>query len=181
MNNELFQLLSYAQNGDIKAIEELYIRFFKLIKKFAKLVKSEEAETDIKIFFLEFIKKINLTKLENKSPGELINYIYTSLQNYTFSLIKQSLKKKIDECNIIADQIYYDSYEKFELTDSLNSLKKLTKIQKQIILDIYLYNYKISEIAKSFNISRQAVNQNKIKALKVIEKELIKKGIDKLL
>lgn len=57
MNNELFQLLSYAQNGDIKAIEELYIRFFKLIKKFAKLVKSEEAETDIKIFFLEFIKK----------------------------------------------------------------------------------------------------------------------------
>lgn len=174
MNNELFQLLSYAQNGDKKATEELYLKFSKLIKKFGKIVESEEAETDIIIFFLEFIKKINLKKLENKSYGEIINYIYVSLKNYTFSLIKQSLKKKIDECNIVADQIYYDSYEKFELTDTLNSLKKLSKIQKQIILDIYLYNYKISEIAKLFNISRQAVNQNKIKALKEIENKIIK-------
>lgn len=102
--------------------------------------------------------------------------MYISLQNYTFSLIKKSLKKKIDESNIIADQIYHDSYDKFELTDTLNSLKKLSKIQKQIILDIYLYNYKISEIAKLLNISRQAVNQNKIKALKEIKKEIVTKG-----
>ncbi len=153
MNNELFQLLSNAQNGDKKATEKLYLKFSKLIKKFGKIVKSEEAETDIIIFFLEFIKKVNLKKLENKSSGEIVNYIYISLQNYTFSLIKQSLKKKIDESNIIADQIYHDNYDRFELTDSLNSLKKLSKIQKQIILDIYLYNYKISEIAKLLKTS----------------------------
>jgi len=59
---------------------------------------------------------------------------------------------------------------------NLNLQILLSKIQKQIILDIYLYNYKISEIAKLLNISRQAVNQNKIKALKEIEKELVTKG-----
>lgn len=176
MNNELFQLLFCAQNGDKKATEKLYLKFSKLIKKLSRLAEYDGAETDIIVFFLQFIKKVDLKKLENKSTGEIINYIYISLKNYTFSLMKQSLKKKIDECNIIADQLYYDSYEKFELTDSLDSLKKLTKIQKQIILDIYLYNYKISEIAKLLNVSRQAVNQNKIKALKVIEKELVKKG-----
>ncbi len=176
MNNELFQLLSNAQNGDKKATEKLYLKFSKLIRKFGKIVESKEAESDIIISFLEFIKKINLKKLENSSYGEIVNYIYISLQNHTFSLIKKSLKKKIDESNIIADQIYHDSYDKFEFTDTLNSLKKLSKIQKQIILDIYLYNYKISEIAKLLNISRQAVNQNKIKALKEIEKELVIKG-----
>ncbi len=95
MNNELFQLLSNAQNGDKKATEKLYLKFSKLIKKFGKIVESEEAESDIIIFFLEFIKKINLKKLENSSYGEIVNYIYISLQNYTFSLIKKSLKKKL--------------------------------------------------------------------------------------
>lgn len=175
MNNELFELLFYAQNGDKKATEKLYLKFFKLIKKFGKMVNLDGAETDITIFFLEFIKKINLKKLENKSSGEIINYIYISLKNYTFSLVKQVLKKKIDESNIIVDQIYYDNFDQFELIDTLNSLN-LSEIQKQITLYIYLYNYKISEIAKILNVSRQAVNQNKIKALKIIEKGLIKKG-----
>lgn len=176
MNNELFELLVNAKSGDEIAVEELYFKFSKLIKSLGKTVDLDGAETDIIIFFLKFIKKINLKKFENKSYGELINYIYISLQNYTFTLIKATLKKRIDECNFIADQIYHDSYDKFELTDTLNSLKKLSKIQKQIILYTYLYNYKISEIAKLLNISRQAVNQNKLKALKLLKKEIITKG-----
>lgn len=177
MNNELFKLLSCAQSGDKKATEELYLKFFKLIKKYGKIVKLDEAETDITIFFLEFIKKINLKKLENKTYGEVFNYVHISLKNYTFSLIKKILKKKVYEDNLFVEQIYYDSYDKFELIDILNSLKKLSNVQRQIILDIYLHNYKISEIAKFLNISRQAVNKNKIKALKVIEKEMSKGDI----
>ncbi|HBB27697.1 MAG TPA: hypothetical protein DC000_00320 [Clostridiales bacterium] len=84
MNNELFQLLSNAQNGDKRATENLYLKFSKLIKKLGKIVESEEAESDIIISFLEFIKKINLKKLENSSYGEIVNYIYITSKLYIF-------------------------------------------------------------------------------------------------
>ncbi len=176
MNNDLYDLLNTAHNGNKDSIIELYLRFSKLIKKFSILANYEEAETDLVIFLLEFISNLDLKKLSNYSQGELVNYIHKSLKNHTYNLIKHNRRKQIDEAYIEYDLPFTDTYTQNELYDFLRFTKKLTSMQQKIIIGLYLYDYTVLELASIFKISRQAVNQNKLKALELIKSEITTKG-----
>lgn len=80
MINNLYEAFKKAQNKSEEHVIELYNKFLPLIKGYGRKLNYEEAESDLIIFLLEYIKKINLNKFKNRSDGEIVNYIETNIQ-----------------------------------------------------------------------------------------------------
>ena len=176
MKNEILELLYKAKLDDKDSQVILYKKFSKSIIKLSKIANYEEAETDLVIFFLEFIKKIDLDKFRYQDKGELIIYIYKSLKNHSLNLKKKNIRKNIEITCIEIESICYDFYKNLELENIYLLIKKLTPIQKEIIIGLYVYEYSVAELSTIFKISRQAINQSKNKALKLLKDELLNKN-----
>lgn len=76
----LHEQFSQAQNGDELSKVEIYKKFLPCIKGFGRKLNYEEAETDLIIFLLEFIKKIDLKKFETRSDGEIVLYVHRAIK-----------------------------------------------------------------------------------------------------
>lgn len=170
---DLYYTLQKAQKGDEEAILKIIDKFKPTICKFKKKLNYEEAETDLIIILLETIKKIPMEKFYKRNDGIIINYIYFSLKNRSTKLFYKTIKKiktiELDE-NIIVDT-------KIQSTDSsifiYELIKKLSKIQREVIIYNILYGYTIVEISNMFHISRQAVHSAKNRGLKKLKNVLI--------
>nr|WP_256440336.1 sigma-70 family RNA polymerase sigma factor [Sedimentibacter sp. zth1] len=120
------------------------------------------------------MKKIDVSKVTKYSQGELVNYVYKSLKNHTYNLIKHKARKNIVESCMEFEMPYYDYYQEIELDTFYSYITKLTNMQKKIIIGLFVYGYTISELSKILNISRQAINQNKLRALRIIKQKVDK-------
>ncbi len=69
-----------------------------------------------------------------------------------------------DENSFINDVSYYDDQSDLENDCFLF----LTEQQRKIIVYRYIYGYSIQEISDKLNVSRQAVNRTKNRAIKII-------------
>jgi len=116
MENHLLKLLVLSKGGSNEATTEVYKKFLPLIKKFSKKLGYEEAETDMTIHLLEFIKNLNINRLKNADEGTLVNYISISMNNKYNSLLKKLITHKI-ETTCIYEQIISinDIYENLDM------------------------------------------------------------------
>lgn len=170
---QLFNILEKAKNGDKESVIYFIGKFKPTIKKFSCQLRYEEAETDLTISLIEILKRINLSKFQNKNDGSIINYIYNSLKNKKTKLFKKHVLNVIDKVHMDVD-IFEDS-KTLEIENKLiieNLLNTLTDHQKMILTDIYLKGHTAVEVANKLTISRQAVNSTKKKALRKLKKEL---------
>ncbi|MGL4731300.1 MAG: sigma-70 family RNA polymerase sigma factor [Clostridium sp.] len=162
-------ILEY-QNGNNDIILCILEKFKFSIKKFSKKLNYECAETDLNIYLIELIKKIEINKLKNKTDGAIVNYIYTSLSNKCSCLYKQNLKfynettEFNDNINSIETFLETDNIELYSLFECLNETQKL------ILVDKFLNKLTDTEIASKLGISRQSVYKNKIKGLDTLKK-----------
>lgn len=168
--DSLLNLVSKAQNGNETAMLSIIIRFEPLIKKLSRELNYEEAQTDLIIFIIELTRKIPRDKFNNNDEGQLVNYIHKSLTNRKFYLFRKYVKgtpEKIplDETRIGCESMIDKLDDKIFLEELL---RKLSTLQKQILTLKYLYGYSNIEIANKLNISRQAVNQAKNRAMNKI-------------
>ena len=62
----------------------------------------------------------------------------------------------------------------FSEIEFISNLSVLTQFEAEIITLIFYYGYKVSEIAKSRNVSRQAINQAKKRAIKKLKERQYK-------
>lgn len=141
----------------------------KFVKQFKQYIKKS-----IRGEYFNYLKKINkydevhLEKVLNESnlcipnpqnDNDIIDIIAdNNLDN--FEKLFESLLEKIDDYNLIS------------------ILNSLTLSQKKIIYYIYELNWKEKDISNYFNISIQAVNKLKHKALKKIKKEIRNKELN---
>lgn len=169
----LYNLFVQAKGGNEAAKLEIYKKFLPCIKKFARKLRYEEAETDLVISLLEFINNISLRKFKNRSDGEIFLYVYSFIKCKYLNIIKALNNKKIKTVPLKTDIKYYDYYKKIESEYILWLLSELSDIQKKVIVGKYIYNYSNIKLSKVCGISRQAIFRHKKKALEIIKLKLL--------
>lgn len=146
------------------------------IKFLSYKLKYPEAETDLIIYLFELLKTLNIKRF--KEDKEILAYVNTCLKNKSIYLHNKNNnytdKVALTPENEILDYININEqtsdYSNVFFKNLISTLKP--KYRKIIFYKFYLQLSDI-EISKIFNISRQAVNKNKRKALKDLKKQLL--------
>ncbi|MBU5675773.1 helix-turn-helix domain-containing protein [Alkaliphilus sp. MSJ-5] len=86
---ELYHLLIRAKNNDEDAIYEIIKDFDATIKKLSNSLYYEEAETDLIIELLKFIRNIDMKKFKNSTHKQIAKYIHMHLRKRTLDLLKK--------------------------------------------------------------------------------------------
>lgn len=175
-------LLQNAKSGDQKAMEQLIQKFSGLLYSYAKKLNYEDALSDMTLQFIEFVYRINVDKMSIQKEGAIINYICRAIKNEfcqilvkrvipanterTMSSLSDEQVAVIETCMTAPED---DSLE-FAL---LVSDSCLTDYQRIVLWGIFYYGYSVSEIASRTRTSRQAVNQAKNRALKMLKRNLM--------
>lgn len=173
MNESIRELVQKGKDKDKEALNQIINRFKGTIKKFSTQLGYEEAETDLIIGLIETIGKMKLSKLESKNEGVITNYIYNSIKNKRTELYRKHVIGVHEELEInleiTEDKSNYQIEDKIFMTDLLDLL---TDIQKIILVEKFMKGYSYTEIANKLQISRQAVNKAKNKALERLKRYL---------
>lgn len=169
MLSEIFQSIPNEH-----AVLELIQRFDKLIKKYAMLLKYEDAYNDMRLFFIELIISMSKNEVGKKEDAIIVKYIAASMKNHYIKLSKQTENEPIVFSDLSDEQLHYIEEElsyspSNNIAEVLPYRNALTKWEYQILFLVFVENIPVSRIALLSNKSRQAVNQTKIKALNKIK------------
>ena len=169
-------IIQKSQSGDGDATLMLIEKFNPLLKKYAYKLRYEDAYNDLVIDFIEMLHNIQVDCIHNKNEGGIVSYICTSIHSsYIKKLIEiKRLRNLILFSDLNESEQYYienlsstnDTYCNCELSFVKGIL---TKPEMSIIKMIYCSGYTVMETAHVYDISRQAVNQMKKRALKKLK------------
>ena len=164
--------IKIAQKQRGEALLPIIQKFLPLLKKYAFKLNYEDAFSDLQLFLISLIVKIDTEQFSTE--GQLVSYIHISLKNEYIHISK----KKNQEGKIILFAEFYEEDKKCDKTNDMmfKELKLyLSQSEYDVIFNHYYLGTSISQIAKEKRISRQAVNQIKNRALKklraIFEKE----------
>lgn len=157
---------------------QLLEMFDKLLKKYARLLGTEDAYEELRLFFFELLEKLKSKELCSESDGYAVNYISKSVKNQYIAISKaRNVRREDTFSDMSEEQMVY--VEQIAATDDIMDISsyfpsedKLSEREKTILRDFFVYEFSIEEIAQKLNISRQAVNQAKNRALSKIRKAL---------
>ncbi|WP_346905990.1 sigma-70 family RNA polymerase sigma factor [Clostridium sp.] len=169
----LYNLIELSQSGDRDALLEVINKFKPLIMKLSRKLSYEESETDLIILFIQMVQSLKLNKFANVSEGALVNYLFIFFKNKSVDLFRKFVLKKPEELELNLDILQYKTDMDTKLfVDELLNLTTLTAHQRLILKKSYISECSDAEIAKTLNISRQAVNRTKNRAIQTIREYL---------
>lgn len=159
----IVELLSLAKNKNKNAIQEFVETFNPIIKKYGKRM-GEDGENELRLFTIELIFK--LPTLNN--AGKIVSYVSTSIKNYFYK--KSYINKSVSLYELpleYNDELYSQSHLEFldEKIILKDLIKKLSTLQQYIIHRKFYLGYPESYIANELNVSRQAINNIKKRAI----------------
>ncbi|MBW6411525.1 sigma-70 family RNA polymerase sigma factor [Clostridium weizhouense] len=176
MEKSLYNLITRVKQNDEDSLLTIINKFNLLIKKLSRKMVYEGAETDLIIYLIQMLRKLDLDKLKNFSEGGLVKYIQVSLNNKAIDHCKKYYLIKNNEMvldiNIIQqnfDTSVKNNIDNNLFIDELLNLKALTEHQKLILKYYYLCEYSDMQIANKLKISRQAVHKTRSYGLKIIK------------
>lgn len=173
MGGSLRYLVNKGKTGDEDCIMEIIQRFTPLLRKYNRKLNYDEAFSDLKIAFIEIIYSLPLESHPYMKEEQIVSYINKSIIN---EYIKLSKKKKLindKETRLNLEIVGVDYMKDIENRSFINYLlDKLTKLQKEILINKFIYGYTEVEIANQLHISKQAVNKTKKKALEILRSHL---------
>lgn len=170
---ELRAIICRAALGSNEDILYLIDKFSPILKKYASLLGYEDAYNDLRLFFMELIRRIaNNSNLE--SDAQIVAYIKTSIIHHYYAKSKEKRTYKghhfaLDWENdaavraVEASGATYDDYSAIEWEDLLSAL---TELERLTIIGIFRDCKSAAEIARKLGCSRQCVNQAKKRGLK---------------
>lgn len=163
----LDKIIYFKQTGD--GYDEIIKTFNPLLKKYASKINNYNFYYDYCNFLLITLYYLDFSKLKVLNDGVIIRYLQIALKNYYIKNLKQNSETSysISIDSVIEESVPSSfSYNTIDLDIELEMLiTHLNKRQQDIIKLIFFYGYSVEEIAKILNISRQAVNQCKNRAL----------------
>ena len=138
---------------------QIYGEFEKLIYHYSKKLNLEDARQELTVFLIELLYKIDFSLNDG-----IKKYVAVCLRNKYITLSKQNQRNVdlIEKLSINCDT-YSDFHGDLVLLKEL--ISKLPIKQREVIIYRYIYNYSDVEISKIMNVSRQAVNRLKNRAL----------------
>lgn len=169
MATYLYDLVKSAQLNDEASLVELIMKFKPLISKLSKKLIYEEAETDLIIEFINIILNINLNNFNHHNDGALVSYFHLTLKRKGIDLFRKSIKKLDEDLEINLDIIQVEDDSKQVISrlfaEELLENACLSSKQRLILTEKYINDLSDNEIGTKLNISRQAVNGLKRKAI----------------
>lgn len=168
MIQSLYELiLNTVEKNDEKSKVIILDKFNKTIKYYARKLNYYCAETDLIIFILTLINKLDLKKIKNFKENNAVKYINGSIKYEYIRLSKKNSYINSHEILIDTDIIDYidNDNDKYELsTESSEFIKYMAEnligYQRKVFL-YFLNGYSVTEISKLTGISRQAVGKIK--------------------
>ncbi len=166
----LIMLIEKVRDKDMSAFPLIFDEFEKLIYHYTAKCSAEDTYQELVVFLLELIHKIDISRFKNKYGDGLSRYITVCITNKYIEISKTDcIHKSQNEMLDITKPTTVDFLQKQILTDAM---KMLTPKQQKIIIYKYIYDYSDVEIAYSLNISRQAVNRIKNRAIETLREYL---------
>lgn len=159
---------------DEKAYLELLQKFEKVLKKYSRLLNYEDSFFDMQLFFFELVMSMKQKNISYTNDGAAVNYIITSIKHHYICLAKKlSFAREISFSDLSDGQLFLvehaaSSQNQFDLSDFLPLSGKLTNHEKEIIHKLLVEGYSAEELSKMYCVSRQAINQTKLRAIKKI-------------
>lgn len=149
-----------AKQGDNESLKIILERFERGIQALSRKYKNEYMETDLTIFLLKLIYKIDIKKVEELSEGALVMYLVNAMKYESIRLIKE---RKVETIALI--DMYWEVDSEFrdkEFEIFLNNLVQsnvLTPKQRVVLEEKYVNDFTDKEIAIRISVSRQAVTR----------------------
>lgn len=163
-----------ARNGNEAAVIEIIAAWEPSINHYVRMLNyDEDCRSELICKLLALIKKeIPVENMISQSDGAYINYINRALHNYYIVLSKNMEKRRDDEmlCDeeSFLDLLEYHPAFVEEMHDNLliDSIRPyLTEKELQCLILTVLRGLTCEQAAGQMGITRQAVNQNKQRAL----------------
>lgn len=170
-NSCLLTLLGKFRKGDMSVFPVIFSEFEGLIKHYSRKSEAEDTAEELSVFLLELLYKLDASRFAGVSGDGLSRYIAVSLRNKYIAYSSQNDKFKKSTLCIPNECTYIEDSTK--LTFLKDALKYLTPKQKAVIQLKYIYNYSDVEIGLRLNITRQSVNQLKIRAIERLREYLL--------
>ncbi len=136
-------------------------QFDPLLKKYAHALHYEDAYNDLQLCFIELIVRIKAEGFIGKDEKYILSYIRKSVISFSIKLSSQRMYRRMVESKN-DDYSRCDSYIGLLWCDLQNLL---TKDEQQFIVDLYFEDISASELAKSGQVSKQAISNKKRRIL----------------
>lgn len=155
--------------------------FDKLLRKYARLLGTEDAYEELRLFFFELLDGLKGKNIRTDSDGYIVNYISKSVKHQYIALSKAGKKRReLPFSEISEEQMsFVEQLTASEASDDISTFfpanDKLSDREQAILRRFFVDDYSIEEIARQLGISRQAVNQAKNRALEKIRRACFEK------
>lgn len=163
-NGMLIGLIEKFRKGDMSAFAVIYEGYKKLIIYYSKKLGGEDYKQELTLFFIELLYDIEIERFKYYSAAALHNYIAVALRNKYIALSKEQQKYDIFLHNTFEKDFICNTSPSKNL-ELKEFLKLLSKRQQAVITYKYIYGYSEKEISDFLNVSVQAVNRLKNRAL----------------
>ena len=175
----LYDMICRAQSHDEEATLLLIKKFNPLLRKHSRLLDYEDAYDDLLADLLEKIYRLNTEAIHNRTDGGLIRYFSKTMQHIYYGRLGLMLNR-IPEINIsdLSEEAQYNLEAKLSTSDEYFSADlygyagSLTKNEQNVLRMIYMQNRSVAEIAALTGVSRQAVNQSRVRAKHKLEQAI---------
>lgn len=178
---KLFDLIKLAKAGDEDSMLEILKRFNNLINKYVRLINyDEDCKSELILKLITLVKtEIDIDKMRNNDDSAFVKYISYSLHNQYIVISKAYCQIHNNEtaydpktiADFLEDDLQHcEDYEQGIFMDMLRSI--LTEREFICIRMIIIEGWTADEVAQKLGISKQAVNQCKLRAQKKIKRYL---------
>lgn len=175
MSSNLYNLIECYKGGENQALDIIIEKFNPTIKKCSRRLFYEEAETDLIIFSIMLIQKINLDYFKDKNEGVLVNYIHHSIKHKSIDIYRKCKNNIIVETELITEILYDETSCNFEDSVIMGVLlSRLDEKESYVITQLYYKGAKYKDVEDKLQLSRQSVYNIRNKALKKLKKTLEK-------
>lgn len=156
----LNNIMLLAKRGDEESLKIVIQRFENLIKVLSRKYKDEYLETDLTIFLIKLIYKMDDEKVKALHEGALVMYFVNALRYESYRLSKSKEVEKIELIDMYAEEDNKYKDTEFDIfLDNLVQGNVLTQKQKEILKNKYVNDFSDKQIAIKLSVSRQAVTR----------------------
>ena len=177
----LIDLIKLAKSGDEAAMIEILDRFDNLIRKYVRLLNyDEDCRSELVLKLIVLVKnEINIDKMRKDDDSAIVKYISYAIRNHYISISKAYCQIRDNETaydqetfvDLLEDNLQYsEDFEHGMFMDILRS--ELTEREFICVRMIIIEGWTAEVVAKKLGVSKQAVNQCKLRALEKIKKKL---------
>jgi len=173
----LYDMLKSAQDYDEGSQLALIIQFSPLLKKYAYRLNTEDAYEMLLLDFFELFMGMDIDGMRETSDGAFVKYFENSVRNAYIKHLKRIMNDRntilIDDQSDIQrfyamkEQAIYDDLFEVEYSDFFDCL---TPKETEVLISMYINGYSAAHISRIYEVSRQNVNQIKLKALNKLKK-----------